>query len=274
MDEPIAMRAFGEGPPLVLVHGDFNTGLMAWRRQAQEPNERLLLVPDRRGYGDSPPLRSPHTIAGDATDILHAATSAGSASFDLAGHSFGGLVAIEMARSAPGRVRSLVLVEPPLLGLLPDHPEVTTLRERTAALWHGASGLSDERLAEAFFGVLAGSADLARMKESRGWPGLVREARRAVAGQPPGDYPPEALDDLSPTLPIAVLAGGKSHPGLRAIAEEIARRTGASLVVAPNQGHAAQFDQEAFAAALAAVATPAARLLVSNAAGGSTTRAG
>ncbi len=274
MDEPIALRTFGEGSPLVLAHGDFNTGLMAWRRQAQEPNGRLMLVPDRRGYGASPPLRSPHTIAGDAADILDIATRAGIGAFDLAGHSYGGLVAIEMARIAPDRVRSLVLVEPPLLGLLPEHPAVGTLRERTSALWRGASGLSDEQLAEAFFGVLAGPPDLARMKESRGWPDLVREARRAISGQPPGDYPRGALNDLSPALPIAVLAGGKSHPGLRAIAEEIVRRTGAAFVVAPHQGHAAQFDREAFAAALAAVASPAARLLASAAVGPSSDRAG
>jgi pimeloyl-ACP methyl ester carboxylesterase len=56
----------------------------------------------------------------------------------------------------------------------------------------------------------------------------------------------------------AVLAGGKSHPGLRASAEESARsRPGTAFVVAPNQGHAAQFDREAFAAALASVATAA-----------------
>lgn len=260
VDEPIALRAFGEGPVLVLVHGDFNTGMMAWRRQAQEPGGRTLLIPDRRGYGDSPPLRSRHSIAGDARDVLAAVTASGVGTFDLAGHSYGGLVAIEMARTSPDRVRSLVLVEPPMLALLPDHPAVARLREQTAALWAAAPHLADDALAESFFGVLAGPADLARMKESRGWPDLVREARRALSGQSPAEYPATALADLAPALPVAVLAGGKSHPGLRAIAEEIVRRhPGAAFVVAPDQGHAAQFDREAFAAALVAAAAPAAR---------------
>lgn len=266
VNEPIAIRTFGEGPVLVLVHGDFNTGMMAWRRQAQEPGGRRLLVPDRRGYGDSPPLRSAHTIADDAEDILAAASATGVGSFDLAGHSYGGLVAVEMARIAPDRVRSLVLVEPPLLALLPDDTAVEELRERTSVLWAAAPTLPDEALAEAFFGVLVAAADLARMKESRGWPDLVREARRAMAGQPPSDYPASALAELPPDLPLAVLAGGKSHPGLRAIAEEIARRRpGTAFVVAPDQGHAAQFDRESFAAAVAAVAGPTAATAIGSA---------
>lgn len=260
VDEPIAMRVLGEGPPLVLVHGDFNTGMMAWRRQAQDPGGRRLLIPDRRGYGDSPLLRSVHTVARDAADILAAASGAGADAFDLAGHSYGGLVAIEIARIAPERVRSLVLVEPPMMALLPDHPAVKTLHERTSALWGNAARMTDDALAKTFFGLLADPSDLARMMESRGWTNLVREARRAISGQPPGEYPAESLADLAPGLPVAVLAGGQSHPGLRAIAEEIARRhPGAAFVVAPGQGHAAQFDRDAFAAVLAAVASPIAQ---------------
>lgn len=251
--EPLAVRRVGHGPPLVLVHGDFNDGPMAWRRQLASPGGRALLVPDRRGYGASPPLTERHSIAADAADILAVVDAAGIDAFDLAGHSYGGLVAIDTALRAPGRVRSLVLVEPPLLSLLPHDPDVIDLRERVAAVWQAAGAVDDDAIAEAFFAVVAGPADAERLRTSRGWPDLVRQARRAVQGVLPDAFPADSLDRLPPNLGVAVLSGGRSHPGLRAIARAIAhRRARTAFVHSPDQGHAAQFDTEAFTAALAA----------------------
>jgi pimeloyl-ACP methyl ester carboxylesterase len=248
---PIASFRHGSGVPLLLVHGDFNSGEQAWRRQIAAPPDRELLVIDRRGYGASIPADAPFTFSGDAADALAAADAAGWVRFDLAGHSYGGLVAIEIARTAPERIRSLMLIEPPYMALLPGDPDVVALREGTAAIWRNAGDMSDEEIALAFFSIIAGARETARMRESRAWPALVAQARRAVQAESPAGFPPDALLDFPPSLPVAVLTGGQSNPGLQAIARELHRRIpGSSLHRSTESGHAVQLDAACFNEAL------------------------
>ncbi|MCC6792694.1 MAG: alpha/beta fold hydrolase, partial [Thermomicrobiales bacterium] len=104
---PLHVLDVGTGPPLVLIHGDFNDGPGAWSRQiASLASEHRLLVVDRRGHGASPREPRPYTIAADARDVLDAVDARGIDRVHLAGHSYGGLVAIEIARQSPGRIRS------------------------------------------------------------------------------------------------------------------------------------------------------------------------
>jgi len=248
---PLAVHRSGSGAPLVLVHGDFNDARQAWRRQLERPGGFDMLAVDRRGYGASVPAEPPFTIAGDAAEALEVATLAGFDRFTLAGHSYGGVVAIEMARRAPERVTGLVLVEPPHLALLPDHPEVTDLRGAVAELWRAHPGMTDEELATAFFSAIAGPEETARMKASRGWGKVVAQARRAVQAESPERYPASAVEGLRRDLPVVILTGGRSNPGLQAIAHDLAARIpGARLLVSPEAGHAVQFDEALFADAL------------------------
>jgi pimeloyl-ACP methyl ester carboxylesterase len=251
---PVAATMFGTGAPLLLVHGDFNTGAQAWRRQIADPAGRGLLVIDRRGYGESIPADPPFSFAADADAVLAAADAAGWGRFDLAGHSYGGLVAIETALHAPARIRSLMLIEPPYMGLLPEHPEVAAMREGVARIWQTAGDMSDEDIAARFFGIIAGPEETARMQASRAWPAIVSQARRAVMAESPASYPASATASLPAGLPVAVLTGGRSNLGLQAIARELHRRIpGATLHVSPEAGHAVQFDRAVFDQALASL---------------------
>lgn len=251
---PIFAARHGSGAPLLLVHGDFNTGAQAWRRQIAEPNGRELLVIDRRGYGESVPADPPFTFAADADAILAAADAAGWDRFDLAGHSYGGLVAIEATRRAPERIRSLMLIEPPYSQLLPDHPEVAAMWRGIGKVWASAGDMSDDEIAEGFFAVVAGPEETARMRTSRAWPALAAQARRAVAAESPAEYPEAAIADLPAGLPVAVLTGLQSNAGLQAIARELHRRIpGATLHVSPEAGHAVQFDRAVFDEAVASL---------------------
>lgn len=78
--------------------------------------------------------------------------------FDLLGYSFGGAVAAHLARSSPGRVRSLTLLDP-ALGLEPDFvlpkARASVKNERFASpdearrhLAARAEGLDDEQIAQ------------------------------------------------------------------------------------------------------------------------------
>ena len=242
MPEPIGYREVGSGPPLLLVHGDFNDGPGAWSLQMESlaAHHRLIVV-DRRGHGTSPREPRPYTIAGDAADVLAVADQAGADRFHLAGHSYGGLVAIEVARRAAERVCSLHLVEPPYLVLLPRHPAVAPLIARGGEIRRMAPAWGPERTAEAFFAMIAGDAGLARLRASRGWATVVREAERFAHSEFAAEYPRTAIADLRLDSPVRVYAGGQSHPGLYALAHRLADVIrGSELVMLPTATHAVQ----------------------------------
>ena len=117
--EPIFFEDIGAGSPLLLIHGSFSNGPATWAGQMEELRHHHRLIPvDRRGHGQSPAEPRPYTIASDALDVLEAADWAGEGEIHVAGHSYGGMVALEMARIAPHRIISLHLIEPPYLSLL------------------------------------------------------------------------------------------------------------------------------------------------------------
>jgi pimeloyl-ACP methyl ester carboxylesterase len=105
------LREFGAGAPLVLLHGGHGSWLH-WARniEALSASHRVL-VPDLPGYGDSDSLPPDGGFPG-LVDALVASfdklLGAGTA-FDLAGFSFGGVVAGQLALQRGG-VRRLALL--------------------------------------------------------------------------------------------------------------------------------------------------------------------
>src|SRR3990172_6101128 len=112
-------RIWGEGPPLVLLHGASGSWTH-WIRNVLPLAARFrVLVPDMPGFGDSDAPLDPHTapgladfVASGLDVILPPPTE-----LDLAGFSFGGIVAGLMAARLERRVRTLVLLGPGGLAL-------------------------------------------------------------------------------------------------------------------------------------------------------------
>lgn len=100
--------------PVVMFHGLFTGNLAAWyftAAPAVAATRRVRLV-DLRGHGLSDRPATGYdgpTMVADA-----AAVTADLAPFAAVGHSYGALLAMRLAAAHPGRVTSLVLVEPPL----------------------------------------------------------------------------------------------------------------------------------------------------------------
>jgi pimeloyl-ACP methyl ester carboxylesterase len=105
----IAWERHGSGPPLLLIHG---LGYARWGWEpVVEPLARSfdVLLFDNRGIGESDAPAGPYTaaqLAGDAVQVLN---EAGVERAHVAGTSLGGMVAQELALSAPDRVDRLVL---------------------------------------------------------------------------------------------------------------------------------------------------------------------
>jgi lipase len=107
---PLFVTTFNEGPETLLaLHGVEAHGLRYLRLAALLPEVRVI-APDMRGHGRSP-KDGPWTVAQHVRDLLPLLEYADRA-MTLVGHSFGGLVAWELARAAPQRVARLALVDP------------------------------------------------------------------------------------------------------------------------------------------------------------------
>lgn len=101
-----------DGHPMVALHGLKGYG-GRWREVAGRLPACRVYGPDLRGVGQSPP-EPPWTLEQHATDVLGVLDAVGLDRADIVGHSFGGAVAVALARFAPDRVRRMVLLDPSL----------------------------------------------------------------------------------------------------------------------------------------------------------------
>ena len=99
----------GSGPPVVLVQGVGVIG-NGWKPQVEGLRDRYTLITiDNRGIGRSTSDAQP-TVEAMAADVLAIADAEGLERFHLAGHSMGGVIAQQVALTAPVRVASLALL--------------------------------------------------------------------------------------------------------------------------------------------------------------------
>jgi pimeloyl-ACP methyl ester carboxylesterase len=114
----LACHVEGSGPPLVLFHGGMGSWTH-WVRNIPALRSRFTLhAPDLPGCGDS--LSIPQDIAkDDYMALVYGAVEdiARGGTIDLAGFSFGGVMAALVAARMPGTVRRLALLSPGGFGM-------------------------------------------------------------------------------------------------------------------------------------------------------------
>lgn len=110
------------GPPVVLVHSSAS-GNRQWRKLAARLADRARVVaPNLHGYGATTPWPAGRrqTLA-DAARVVTAVCATLPGPLRLVGHSWGGAIALWVARTLGERVSHLALYEPMLAGLLHAH---------------------------------------------------------------------------------------------------------------------------------------------------------
>lgn len=105
------------GYPLLALHGVGGHGAR-WRQLAERRLADFhVIAPDLRGHGHSDP-HPPWTLEQHAADLLAVIDSYSLTALAVVGHSFGATVALHLARLAPQRVSTLVLLAP-MIGVHP-----------------------------------------------------------------------------------------------------------------------------------------------------------
>lgn len=103
-------KTYGQGNPIIILHGLFGT-LDNWQTIARQLSEEYLVyLVDQRNHG-----RSPHTEDFDyslmAEDLKDFMESEGMSQATIIGHSMGGKTAMQFAVTYPEMVTSLVVVD-------------------------------------------------------------------------------------------------------------------------------------------------------------------
>jgi pimeloyl-ACP methyl ester carboxylesterase len=131
--------------PVVLLHCSGSSGAQ-WRSLAAQLEARYrVATPDLIGYGVAAPWsgRGEFCLAQEAAAVRSVLGTLGEPAH-LVGHSYGGAVAVHVARTRPELIRSLTLVEPSAFHLLRngDRIEAAALREITAVAGDARAALA------------------------------------------------------------------------------------------------------------------------------------
>jgi pimeloyl-ACP methyl ester carboxylesterase len=247
------VTTWGEGEPVLLVHGSFARGGLTWAAQRPLADRYRLLLVDRRGYGDSPPT-SGEDFDRDADDVAELLGDGA----HLVGHSYGAVASLIAAGRRPGAVRSLVVVEPPLFQLAPRSPAAQAMQKRIAAVFARVADLTPEAFYPAFVQALGYDLETLHL---RAWAdlgaGLAPDKVAAIRTSMHQRMPWEAevpIDMLAAApFPKLVISGGwntaspatraTAGAGLRAVCDVLAERIGAERAVIPGGFHSPQIEQ-------------------------------
>ncbi len=243
----IAYHRIGSGPPVVAVHGGLGTW-RSWARVAELLADRFeFFLIERRGRGDSGDAIA-HSLEHEVDDVRAVLRQAVPAAA-LIGHSYGGALALEAARTAERRAVAAVAVYEPAVGvgsLIPPAEierceELVARGDVDAALAHGLAQLDDA-------GLVATARLPPRSRRPAALlaltPTIARELR-AVA-----DVDAESYRQL--TIATQVLIGTNSPPPQRLACERLAATLpDASVAWLDRLGHVAHTAApDAVAAAL------------------------
>jgi pimeloyl-ACP methyl ester carboxylesterase len=221
--------AEGSGPLVVLVHGTMDRSA-SFGRVVRYLGGFEVVRYDRRGYARSVHLGPPTGVAQQVADLIEVI---GDRPALVAGHSYGGTIALAAAQTHPRFVLGVVAYEAPM----------------PWSDWWPRSSAGGRAVADAADPEDAAERFMRRMLGDRRWdrlPAATRAARRAEGPtlvaemaqlRPPN---PPAFEPTLVAVPVVAARGTDGAEHHHRAAEELARRApGAELVVLDGVGHGA-----------------------------------
>lgn len=260
-DVALAADIFGDGPPLLLLHGALGDRRTLAPVAAQLADRWRVVVPTQRYFGQGPRATGskPFGTGTQAEDLIGMLDALGLAQAHVAAWSFSAHSALAAALAAPGRVRSLFLYEPGFPTFVTDRAaqaEITADGARVFGPVAEAAHAGDwPEAARRMIDAAAGRA---------GWFDAEPAERRRVhldnadtigllfTQTPPVPILAEDLAELD--LPVTVAWGSDTSSGYRIVSQAAASAIrNARAFELPEAGHLLpEADPARFASLLAA----------------------
>ena len=115
----------GKGTPVIFVHGGLED-YRAWESQIKPFSEKYKVIAYSRRYNfpnDNSSIRSDHSAIVEAEDLAAMIKKLKLKPAHIVSHSYGAFTALFLAVKHPEMIRTLVLSEPPVLGLSAEKTE-------------------------------------------------------------------------------------------------------------------------------------------------------
>jgi pimeloyl-ACP methyl ester carboxylesterase len=199
------------GVPVLTLHGGIDGDAFEPLMGTLALREHRLIRYRRRAFVDPPIVSTRCSIGEEATDALRILDHALIESAHLVGHSYGALVAVEIARRRPDRVRSLALLETGLIREIPSAGRAAAVMVPIHRLYQEGKA---EAALQAFAAIIFG-ADYVRAQAKRQSAADHRRKMADARGTFDGDLPSldgwrftEAVSDIR--HPVLSLIGADS----------------------------------------------------------------
>lgn len=220
---------YGQGRPLVLLHGGASTVQASFGRQLAEfARDRTVIAPEQRGHGHTRDVPGPYRYADMADDTAELLEQLGIRDADVVGWSDGGNIGLMLAVRRPDLVRRLVVSGANVL------PGAQTLTLETQASLRDYRAASDT----------ARRVEYARLSgdSAGGWAVVIDKLKRLWLEHPtPDEIRPADLARIrAPTL---VMAGDRDVIRLDHTLEIYRGIPGASLYIVPETEHSTFRDR-------------------------------
>ena len=176
---------YGEGSPLVMLHGGVNPSEMFGAPLAEMAKTHQVIAIQLRGHGFSTDADAPWTFEQMADDVAAVLTQIGVAKADFMGYSLGAGVAIQTTIRHPEIVGKLVAISAAVRGDGGDYPEV---RAAFAGMSQAAPMIGQQ---------IAGSP-LGALYPTANWEAII--LKTGEMNQPNHDWTADVAKIKAPTL--------------------------------------------------------------------------
>lgn len=236
----LAVQRSGKGYPLVLLHGLASSmGLWAGLDQSQLGDIEIISY-DLRGHGASDKPGGAHTLAKHTADLKGLLSALHIQHAVLAGHSLGGMIAMELAATAPDMVAGLALLD--TTATFPQETRNLFFEMASSASFNGMAAITDQLLKLSFTAQFmeANAKMVATIRK-----GMLASDAASIAAA----ARMVAKVDLHARLasmhcPTVVIVGAQDELAPPPLSEAlVAGIDGAKLHVLPDCGHAAPVEQ-------------------------------
>lgn len=214
------VKQVGSGRPALLLHSSMSSHRQWLALASTLSATHSCYLPDLSGYGVQPlPAVPSWSLTAEADLMLAVLPDAlKTQPIDLIGHSYGGALALHLARTQKLQVRQLVLFEPVAFHLLPQLPDASALWQEVRTLADALPQLSAAEAAARFIdywqhqGFFAGLP--ARMQQQ-----LALQVAKVTLDFQALSQEPASLADYANAIqcPVLLLSGSHSRQSAQRI---------------------------------------------------------